>query len=729
MLRIKTLISLALTLMLTAFAVMAQDADTRLLSPGVPVEGAISATAPAQVYTFAASAGSTVSLTVAAEAGLALTVVVTDAGGALAAQAVDTGVTGTLSLDGIPLPAAGLYYVTVFPAAGVAGNLTAGSFTITLSGEAAPVVTDEPTPEATEDATAEVEATPEPTAAVSVITPDMFQTGQYLSTSGIQISLNWNNSADMNLQVRDPVGQTLFFDSRTTNNGGTFGFDVNGLCQVLTPENATETATYAPGAVPTGSYEILIFYRQDCENQGPTSFTINAVVDGTALEPITATLPPPQNNNSSVYIASFNLASDGSVEWKTSGPYQDTRVLPKAGADYVAEPAQPVTPGEVVRGVITSDQYYQLYTFEARAGESISISTTAVSGNLDTLLLVLNRAGQIVADNDDISIGDNTNSSISNPPLTIVSDGVYTVLATRYGKDVGGTEGVYELLVNRLEFTQLNNQFAELGLPQGDIEIYLQWNTFADLQLLVRDPGGFAVYDDFPQITSGGRLEAAGNRDCTVYAGADQPVSYVYWPFGTLRGGSYEIEVWYQNQCNDTTPVTATLLINVSGRTVFTQSIAIQQGQRYITSFTVDAANQVTTGGAGISGGSETIPFTPAEVESAPEIISGQTQRGSISLQNEYDLYVFNGNAGDTVTISMRKTQGVLDTKLFLISPSGFEVADNDDFIPGETTDALIQNFVLPEAGRYVIIGTKFGTIYGATAGSYEMSLQLTPGS
>jgi hypothetical protein len=54
-------------------------------------------------------------------------------------------------------------------------------------------------------------------------------------------------------------------------------------------------------------------------------------------------------------------------------------------------------------------------------------------------------------------------------------------------------------------------------------------------------------------------------------------------------------------------------------------------------------------------------------------------------------------------------------------------VADNDDFLPGETTDSLIQNFVLPETGRYVIIGTKFGTIYGATAGSYEISLQQTP--
>lgn len=707
-------IVLALVLALIVLGVSAQDAQSRALNPGVPVSGAISAAAPAQTYTFVADGQAPVSLAVTADVGLALTAVVTDAAGNLVAQAVDPSASGSLELAGIPISSAGVYYVTLFPAASAESTSTTGNFTITLAADTtAPAATAEPTTEA---------ATPEVT---TPSTPQPFSVGQYLTNLGIQVSLSWGNTSDLNLQIRDPSGQTLFFDSRATNNGGSFGFDVNGLCEIKTADNPTETATYAPGAVPTGSYEILVFYRQDCDNVGATPFTLNATVDGQELGPITATLAAPVNNNSSVYIASFKLGTDGSVDWATSGPYQDTRVLPKPASDYVAEPATPVTFGQPLRGVITSEQYYQLYSFEVESGASVSVSMTAQSGNLDTLLLVLNRAGQIIGDNDDILVGDNTNSSISNPPLNIVTAGVYTVIATRYGKDVGGTEGEFELIVDRGAADLFTESFAQLNLAQGDIEVYLQWATNADLQLLVRGPDGQAVYDDRPQVNSGGQLLLTGNRDCTIFAGGPTPLYYTYWPFGAARGGSYEVEVWYQNQCNDTRPVNATLFIRVRGVPIFNQTFALQQGQRFISSFTIDAANNVTTGGAGISGGSETIPFTPDEVAAAPEIVTGQTQRGNIDANNEYDLFVFEGTAGQAVTIGMRKTQGILDTKMFLISPSGFEVADNDDSSPGETTDSLIQNFTLPETGRYVIVATKFGTVYGATSGSYELTLQI----
>ncbi|NOG50030.1 MAG: hypothetical protein HND48_11785 [Chloroflexi bacterium] len=110
-------------------------------------------------------------------------------------------------------------------------------------------------PDATSDAPA---ATPEPVATtapatdVSTDATDGFQPGQVLTTTGLQVRLDWLSTADLNLEVRDPFGERLFFDSRTNQNGGTFGFDVNGLCEVLNSP-ATETATYAPGAIPSAA--------------------------------------------------------------------------------------------------------------------------------------------------------------------------------------------------------------------------------------------------------------------------------------------------------------------------------------------------------------------------------------------------------------------------------------------------------------------------------------------
>jgi hypothetical protein len=73
----------------------------------------------------------------------------------------------------------------------------------------------------------------------------------------------------------------------------------------------------------------------------------------------------------------------------------------------------------------------------------------------------------------------------------------------------------------------------------------------------------------------------------------------------------------------------------------------------------------------------------------------------------------------------MEATSGSLDTLLFLIGPSGLELAENDDAVVGETTNSRIEDFVLPETGQYVVLATHFGTIYGGTTGTYALSLTL----
>jgi len=76
----------------------------------------------------------------------------------------------------------------------------------------------------------------------------------------------------------------------------------------------------------------------------------------------------------------------------------------------------------------------------------------------------------------------------------------------------------------------------------------------------------------------------------------------------------------------------------------------------------------------------------------------------------------------------MANTSGTLDTKLFLVGPNGQEVADNDDVGPesptGRETDAVISNFTLPEDGQYLVIATRFATVFGGTQGGYTLLVQ-----
>ncbi|MFW5709049.1 MAG: PPC domain-containing protein [Chloroflexota bacterium] len=698
-------LTLGLLVLSSLSVALAQQTDDRALVPQEPVTGTLDAEAPAQIYLFNVASGDSVTLLLNTAEDFSATLVLSDSRGESLAQVQS--VNGIATISDLAIARGDTYYVTVFPSPGTTVD-TPTTFTLTLEQTGTVSVTEDPT--ATESPPAEA------TAAAQPISAETFDITQVVLTGGIQVDLTWNTDDDLNLQIRDPSGGTLFWDSRSTNDGGTFGPDVNGLCEVISTPPNVETAAWPGGTLTTGSYEVLVYYRQACDTPAPVDFTVDITVDGTSLQPISGTIEPPQNNIATVYLGSFTISPDGTASVGAQGPYTDTRVLPMTTEELIAEPAVPIEIDTPVEGVITNDQYYETYAFEAEAGQTVSIEMTATEGNLDTLLLVLNSSGAIIADNDDIVVVENTNSAIEG--LRLPTTDTYTIYASRYGKNVGGTEGVYQLLISQSSVPQ---QLVDLNLPTGDIEVTLTWNTNADLQLLVRDPFGVAVYDDDRSIQSGGTLTETGNINCTVSEGP--PVYHIYWPDGTLRIGSYEVEVWYQSECGDTRPVSFTLFIVVNGELLYTTTTSITFNERYLTSFNIDQGGEAASSDGGIIGGSETLPYQE-ELASAIAISDGDTLTGSITANNKFDLYVFEGRVNDVISIRMNATSQTLDTQLFLIDPNGAEIATNDD-ANGDTTNSLINNITLTQDGTYTIIATHYGAIFGGTTGGYNLSLDV----
>ena len=341
----------------------------------------------------------------------------------------------------------------------------------------------------------------------------------------------------------------------------------------------------------------------------------------------------------------------------------------------------------------------------------------ATSGNLDTALYLVDASGNVVAYNDDALNANTTNSEISNQ--TLVSDGLYTVVASRYGQEYGGTEGNFTITLTGAEFS-IPPALAGLELPAGSIEVSLLWNTNADLQLLVRDPSGNAVYDDIPFGNSGGVLEENGNVNCVETS--TSPVSYIYWPADRLPPGTYEVEVWYQNQCADTSPVTFNLTVRVNDQVIIANTGQPNPGQVYLTNFTVDVNGFASAGAGGFIGDSSMLDIGTA-LNSAIPISYGDTVSGTINQATKYVLYTFEGEAGDQVRVGMDATAGTLDTTLFLLSPDGAQLAGNDDAVVNETTNSLIDNFTLPADGTYIVVATHYGLLYGGTSGTFNLSV------
>ncbi len=663
--------------------VAAQDELGRVLQSGVAVNGALDADNVAQVYTYTFEDAATqeIELTASSEDELALALLMTDSAGQAVGQAADSEASGTVTLSAA-LSQPDTYYVTVLPAAGA--ETIEGTFSLTLD-----VV------DAGGSATAQVE------------------TGtQFLTTSGLQVTLLWDTTADLDLEIRDPVGGSLYWTTPTVASGGQFGGNVHQGCAGAIDPTPSEEASWLPGGIPTGSYEVLVYYQQDCEDTGEVlPFSVTVVVDGQELEPVEGTLEPNQ-----VGITRFVLAPDGEATLGPIGVAQET-ILSSAGRAVLDNPAA-ITRGTPVQGAITSEQPFQAYTFTGEANDVVTITMNATSGSLDPLLFLLDANGNLIDTNDDSAEGI-TNSAIRDRLL--VTGGTFTVVATRYGQEIGGTEGNYELTIAG-PTADIPAEVLALNLPAGAIEVSLLWDTNADLQLLVRDPQGESVYDDDPDIPSGGRIASSGNVNCNVATGG-VPVSYIYWPEGRVPAGSYEVEVWYQNQCNDTRPLRFTLTIIVNDEVIHTDVVQPLPNERYLTSFTIGVDGQVTPSQGGIIGGSETLNFQ-AERDEAQELGSGETITGSITPDNKFDVYVFEGQAEDVVTIGMEATSGTLDTVLYLLAPDGTELAQNDDAVPNETTDSLISNFTLPEDGQYIIIASHFGALFGGTTGVYSLTFQ-----
>ena len=692
-------------LLLLATTVMAQG--PRTLVSGTPTTGTLNSNNLAQVFTLDGSAGQLATITATNESGVPLALVLTDSAGNIIAQAYDLDITGQVSVVDVTLPVTDTYRVTLFKSAGV-DSFTDVTFTLTaiVTGGTAPVATIAatlvPAPETTGEAT--VEATPETTAP-----PTAGQSTQLLTTSGMQVVLSWNTTDDLDLEVRDPVGGSLYWETPTVNSGGSLSANANQGCTATT-STPSETASWTPGGIPTGSYEVLVYFQAACAEPAPVPFTVSITVDGNALDPVEGTVLESQ-----IFVSSFVVSPDGTSELTgLSGIVTDD--LPAESAALLADAAAtPITVGSTVNGMITNEQPYQVFSFEGQVGNLVTISMTATSGNLDTFLFLLDSRGNVVDLNDDASDGV-TDSQISSGLLT--ETGTFTIVATRYAKRIGGTEGNFTLTLSATE-VQLPEGFADL--PRGPLEIRLLWQTAADLQLLVRDPAGDSVFDDVPEIRSGGTLAAGGNVNCS----AGTPFSYIYWPPETPpRPGVYEVEVWFQSECGDTSPVTFNLDVAYNGQEVMSAQARPLLNERYLTSFTITADGQVIPSDGGIITGVASLNYQ-ADLENAVPILPGEPRNGSITQDNKFDLYIFDGQAGDVVNIAMNNTSGTLDPSLYLIDPSGNEVAANDDAVAGENTNALIANFTLPADGQYIIIATHFGAQYGGTTGTYSLTLTI----
>ena len=349
------------------------------------------------------------------------------------------------------------------------------------------------------------------------------------------------------------------------------------------------------------------------------------------------------------------------------------------------EPPPPVAIGygETEFAVVTDDHPIFEFYFEGTVGDVVTIEMTRADEgqNLDPFIELIAPSGTVVANNDDRVAG-NRNAAIV--AFELPESGTYTIIATRFSREFGTTTGEFNLALSRGgEVTPVvENPLVDYGqvvtgrITNTQPEARYSFEGTAGSIVSVRLDAVSGTLDPLLILLAPGGQELVRNDDApgsgfnSLIENFILPVDGIYTIVGTRFGnatgtseGGYEIEVTVADE-NAVLPVTA-------------------------------------------EPGSEILLYQP---------INGEIPEGEFSVS-----YVFEGRRGQIIDISMDAVTGTLDPQLILVSPSGREIARNDDFT---NFNARLDNVQLSESGQYTIIATHYNLMWGDTFGTFTLRLE-----
>ncbi len=96
---------------------------------------------------------------------------------------------------------------------------------------------------------------------------------------------------------------------------------------------------------------------------------------------------------------------------------------------------------QTVTGLLDDDTPELRWQFEAEQGDQVSLLVAALSGDLDAYVQLIDEAGRLLAENDDVAYPDIPDAALE--AVTIPRDGIYTIRVTRFGFAEGDTQGEF----------------------------------------------------------------------------------------------------------------------------------------------------------------------------------------------------------------------------------------------------------------------------------------------
>ena len=110
-----------------------------------------------------------------------------------------------------------------------------------------------------------------------------------VGTGDVQITLTWNNTANLDLRVVDPTGFEIAPGSPVAPSGGRLERDANNPC-TLAIATPVENVYWPTGTAPAGQYRVRVHYLNPCFGEGATSYTLTVRSGGQVLTTLTGVI-------------------------------------------------------------------------------------------------------------------------------------------------------------------------------------------------------------------------------------------------------------------------------------------------------------------------------------------------------------------------------------------------------------------------------------------------------
>ncbi len=374
----------------------------------------------------------------------------------------------------------------------------------------------------------------------------------------------------------------------------------------------------------------------------------------------------------------FIIASRfGQERGSTTGSYSLT--LARVGLSASGTGAA-LSYGDNVIGEIRPDAPEQVYGFTAQRGDLIHISMQRISGDLDPFLILADSQGNVLSASDDDPASPGTLDAAITDWL-VRKPGAYLIVATRFGREAGTSRGGFALTLERAPLDALGKS--------SDRAILIDYGS---TQSGTVDDDHLLHYYQFEahkgDVITLDAERTRGNFDptLTLYTGDLKPITA---HDAGQRGQSARITAY-------TVPRDGTYIVVVA---------------RY-------------NGPKGFSAGDYTLSLIGRQgvtvgAQGALILTYGGAVTSSIDISEPNQEYLFQGKAGDLVTITMEVTSGDLLPSVLLFDAQRRVLMQDD---PNGGT-ATIARFKLPATGTYVIIASRHGRAGGISKGGYLLTL------